>query len=89
MEDNIRIYRLPKDRGMDQWILPQPEVRKISVSQSVPEPKGSMSILILPSISVTIMFIALKTELDTHSHFSRNQETYKLSITSVTMCLLH
>ena len=44
-------------------ILPDPEAREISVSWSVLGPKDNLSILILPSISVTIMFIALKTRI--------------------------
>ena len=63
MEGNIRIYRLPKGRGMDQWKL------------------FCMYILILPSISVTIVFIALKTGILIHTkllhrNISRNHETY-------------
>jgi len=52
MEGNIRIYRLPKL-----------EAREISVSRFVPWPKGSLSILILHSITITIVFIALKTRI--------------------------
>ena len=51
MEGNIRIDRLPKGRGTDHF------------HWSVPRPKGSLSILILHSISVTIVFIALKTRI--------------------------
>jgi hypothetical protein len=61
MEGNIRIYRLPKSLVPVDIILP--ESRERSVSRSVPWPKGSLSILILPSISVTIVFIALKTRI--------------------------
>ena len=50
-------------------ILPDPEAREISISWSVPRPEGSLYILILPSISVAIVFIEL--------NFSRNQETLK------------
>ena len=38
-------------------------MREISLSRSVPGPKGSLSIQILLSISVTIVFIALKTRI--------------------------
>ena len=53
-------------------ILPEWEAREISISWSVPRPEGSLYILILPSISVTIVFIELKTQ---NINFSRNQET--------------
>ena len=36
--------------GLVEMILPNPESREISVSQSVPGPKGSLSILIFPSM---------------------------------------
>jgi hypothetical protein len=44
-----------------KMILPEPEAREISISWSVPRPEGSLYILILSSISVTIVFIELKT----------------------------
>jgi hypothetical protein len=44
-------------------IFPEPEAKEISVSRSVPGPKGDLSILILPSIAVTIVFIALKIRI--------------------------
>ena len=53
-------------------ILPDPREREISISWSVLRPEGSLYILILPSISVTIVFIELKTQ---NINFSRNQET--------------
>ena len=55
MDGNIRIYKLPKGRGTD------PEAREIYSSWSVPRPEGSLYILVLPYISVTIVFIELKT----------------------------
>ena len=46
-------------------ISPEPEAKVISISWFVPRPEGSLYILILPSItgsiSVTIVFIELKT----------------------------
>ena len=65
MEANIRIYRLPKGRGTsgNDIARPEPEAKEISVLRPVPGPKDSMSILILPSISVTIVFIASKTRI--------------------------
>ena len=65
MEDNIRIYRLPKGHGTDQWKLyfPSRWRGQYHFHWSVPQPKGSLSILILYSISVTIVFIALKTRI--------------------------
>jgi hypothetical protein len=55
MDGNIRIYKLPKGRGTD------PEAKELYISWSVPRPEGSLYILVLPSISVTIVFIELKT----------------------------
>jgi hypothetical protein len=46
-----------------EMILSEPKAREISVSRSVLGPKGSLYILILPFISVTIVFIALKTRI--------------------------
>ena len=65
MEGNIRIYRLLKGRGMDQWKWYCPNRRRVQClsNWSVPRPKGSLSILILHSVSVTIVFIALKTRI--------------------------
>ena len=65
MEGNIRIYRLPKGRGTDQWkwYLPSQRRGHYNFHWSVPRPKGSLSILILHSISVTIVFIALKNRI--------------------------
>ena len=57
MEGNIRIYRLPKGRGTDQ------PARAISFPLARTTTKCSLSILILHSISVTIVFIALKTRI--------------------------
>ena len=47
--------------GPLKMILPEPETREISISWSVPRPEGSLYILILPSLSVAIVFIELKT----------------------------
>jgi len=46
-----------------EMILSEPKAREISVSRSILGPKGSLSIQILPFISVTIVFIALKTRI--------------------------
>ena len=70
MEGNIRIYRLPKGRDTDQWkwycssLLGRTRrFGQYHFHWSVPRPKGSLSILILHSISVTIVCIALKTRI--------------------------
>ena len=47
--------------GPLKMILPEPEAREISISWSVPRPEGSLYILILPPLSVSIVFIELKT----------------------------
>jgi hypothetical protein len=47
--------------GPLKMILPEPEAREISISWSLLRPEGSLCILILPSLSVTIVFIELKT----------------------------
>ena len=69
MEGNIRIYRLPKGRGTGQWkwYCLSRRRRKYHFHWSVPRPKGSQYIMILPSISVTIVFIALKTRIMIHT----------------------
>ena len=61
MEGNIRIIQTAQGMwyGPVEMLLPELEAREISVSRSVSWPKGSLSILILPSISVT--------ESDTHN----------------------
>ena len=76
MEGNIRMYRLPKGRGTDQWKWYRPIRRQgqYHFHWSVPRPKGSLSILmvILLSISVTIVFIALKTRIWHTIHNAQN-----------------
>ena len=47
--------------GSVKMILPEPEAREISISWSVQRPEGSLYILLVSSISVTIVFIELKT----------------------------
>ena len=65
MEGNIRIYILPKGCSTDQWkwYCSSQRQGQYHFHWSVPRPKGSLSILILHSISVTIVFIALKTRI--------------------------
>ena len=65
MEGNIGIYRLPKGRGTDQWksYCSSRSRGQYHYHWSVLRPKGSLSILILHSISVAIVFIALKTRV--------------------------
>jgi hypothetical protein len=58
---NINIIVTDHWYGPLKMILPEPEAREISISWSVPRPEGSLYILILSSISVTIVFIELKT----------------------------
>jgi hypothetical protein len=74
MEGNIKIYRLPKGRGTDQWKWYCPSRRWVQYHFHwfVLRPKGSLSILILHSISVTIMFIALKTRIWHIQYMHRN-----------------
>ena len=47
--------------GPVKMILPEAEAREIYISWSVTPAEGNLYILILPSISVTIVFIELKT----------------------------
>ena len=53
MKGNIKIYRLPKGRGTDQWKWYCRRREQYHFHWSVPQHKGSLSILIFHSISVT------------------------------------
>jgi hypothetical protein len=65
MEGNSRIDKLPLGRVTDQWkwYCPSRKREQYHFHLFVPRPKDSLSILILHFLSVTIVFIALKTRI--------------------------